>query len=535
MKITKRQLKQLVKEVVEESNTSEADGLVEDMSQKTDVISYLQDNPDASNAEVADALGIRKKNVTGLRSRLRKEGLLPVKGEKSAKKEDTTKDEITVENDPDVKSQESSTNTVVSCPSNMKDLTLPTPKNLPIKKFKADWRKAEDPYNKDWNSIKKILFVDGGYNVENYKFIIDTLNSFESITGIFESTAYEDMKGWTAVIIQPKIKGNNKTTLSLRIKRHNGYGNLSFLLMETGLKSVKMISNKIIHSLDSGVTEEDKNKKALYDWKCALAKYINEPDTVLADVVQNTKPSKKGINAANAKDTVSRLQIIYDALPPERKKLLLVMSQIVKDNGKLKLEDGSDLNRWEDDNKILATILYYWWSPQWDPAITYIPVKDEYGGGNLYDYLDTFIPETVRDMPKALSLGPRVEKLKKQKHPELFRKGEYKKAQAVKQKEKAKSYAVDTYDERDIKNFLNRALRPDQIEYVEKNGNKWTAELNDYDLKTGGEDDDDSNDSEYFYRLEQKFEKALKDFDPKLKGDIYNDSEKGWYSMQIWA
>jgi len=28
---------------------------------------------------------------------------------------------------------------------------------------------------------------------------------------------------------------------------------------------------------------------------------------------------------------------------------------------------------------------------------------------------------------------------------------------------------------------------------------------------------------------------TAKDFDPKLKGDIYNDSEKGWYSMEIWA
>ena len=529
MKITKRQLKQLVKEVVEESNTSEADGLVEDMSQKTDVISYLQDNPDASNAEVADALGIRKNNVAGLRSRLRKEGLLPTKGEKPAKKEDTPTDEITVENDPDLEPQESSNNTVVSCPSNMKDLTLPTPKDLPIKKFKSDVKTTQDT-TKEWNSIKNILSVPFGHNQDNYKFIIDTLNSFDSITGILESNAYsgEGNIKWTSVTIQPKFKGNNKTTISLTVNRNNGYGDLEFHIKETNIKSVRNIREYQLNKWTRcGILNEERTKEALNDWKCFLAKYINEGNVALADVVRNTKTSKKGIKAA-AEDFVYGIPVTFEALPPERQKLLMIMSQITKYNAsyhEVKLSDGSEIpHEFQTGNTMLSVLLYYNKSPQWAPAITYIPVKAEYGGGNLYDYLDTFIPEKVKDMPKALSLGPRVEKVKKQKHPELFRKGEY-----------AKSYAVNTYDEWDIKNFLNRALRPDQIEYVEKNGNKWTAELNDYDLKTGGEDDDDSNDSEYFYRLEQKFEKALKDFDPKLKGDIYNDSEKGWYSMQIWA
>ena len=76
MKINKTIIMKLIKELQEESNTVDAQGLVEDMSQKTDVISYLKENPDASNQEVADALGIRKNNVSGLRSRLRKEGLI---------------------------------------------------------------------------------------------------------------------------------------------------------------------------------------------------------------------------------------------------------------------------------------------------------------------------------------------------------------------------------------------------------------------------------------------------------------------------
>ena len=81
MKIDRQLIIQLTKEVIEESNTSKAKCLVEAMSQKTDVISYLKDNPDASNQEVADALGIRKNNVAGLRSILRKEGILPAKGD----------------------------------------------------------------------------------------------------------------------------------------------------------------------------------------------------------------------------------------------------------------------------------------------------------------------------------------------------------------------------------------------------------------------------------------------------------------------
>jgi len=76
MKINKKTIMKMIKELQEEANTSDSKGLVEDMSQKTDVISYLQDNPDASNQEVADALGIKKNNVSGLRSRLRKEGLI---------------------------------------------------------------------------------------------------------------------------------------------------------------------------------------------------------------------------------------------------------------------------------------------------------------------------------------------------------------------------------------------------------------------------------------------------------------------------
>jgi len=91
MELNKQLIVSLVRELLEESNTAKAEGLIEAMSQKTDVIAYLQDNPDASNQEVADALGIRKNNVAGLRSRLRKEGLLPTKGETPAKKEGTPK------------------------------------------------------------------------------------------------------------------------------------------------------------------------------------------------------------------------------------------------------------------------------------------------------------------------------------------------------------------------------------------------------------------------------------------------------------
>jgi len=85
MKIDKQLILRLATEIIEETNIVEGEGLIEDMSQKTDVISYLQDNPDASNQEIADALGIRKNNVAGLRSRLRKEGIIGGNAKPTAK------------------------------------------------------------------------------------------------------------------------------------------------------------------------------------------------------------------------------------------------------------------------------------------------------------------------------------------------------------------------------------------------------------------------------------------------------------------
>jgi len=64
----------MIKSVVEESNTIVGDELNEEMSQKTDVIDYMDENPDATNQEIADALGIKKNNVAGIKSLLRKQG-----------------------------------------------------------------------------------------------------------------------------------------------------------------------------------------------------------------------------------------------------------------------------------------------------------------------------------------------------------------------------------------------------------------------------------------------------------------------------